>query len=267
MQAVLQGQRFVLATLVLLVAQPAFAQTYAEQSTAFLFDDPSTSGAPALSLSDESEVSLNLPWPVPFYGAPYESVSISDNGALRFNQGLLSQSSDTCFPSALAGGNPDVAVFWDALQPGLLGSAHAELHTSPPRFVISWIDYEHSLHPSLGSASFQVVLYPSGTIDVRYSSTALGDVSVDFGASATVGVQNAVGGTNHAGDSLASSCNVPTALGNSARRFVTPTTSMQTGSACATETVTTATLRSCPGRRRSATRSTKTATETSLRTS
>ena len=206
----------------LLLSPLAAAQTYVEQTPAYFYDDPLASGAIAHSITDEGVVTLQLPWAFPFYGNEQNFISISDNGGIRFGLELATSSTNACLPSALAADNPDVAVFWDSLEPQANSSLHTEELDLPARYVITWVGFGHAMNAAGTTATFQAVLFPSGTIELRYAATAFNDLTVDLGASATVGIQDAVGSQHHSGNVVESHCGTATVLPSTALRYCDP---------------------------------------------
>lgn len=60
------------------------------------------------------------------------------------------------------------------------------------RFIVSWEGVPH--YPSVGEVDFQVHLYQDGRIEFHYQDGYFGNSSYDYGKSATIGIQDHVGG-------------------------------------------------------------------------
>jgi hypothetical protein len=113
---------------------------------------------------DNSATKLNLPFTVRFYGVHYQSVWVSDNGFLSFEEPT------THTPQAIpntAKPNSLIAPFWRDLDPSegsiTYGIAYLQGWNV---FVISWNDV-----PNKGNGvkqSFQVIIYPIGYFDPGY---------------------------------------------------------------------------------------------------
>ncbi|MEE2828916.1 MAG: putative metal-binding motif-containing protein, partial [Myxococcota bacterium] len=206
----------------LLGLSPAGAQSYTQTSVPYSYDDPTLLGSPPLVLTDESFVTVALPAPFPFYGVQYSSISISDNGGIRFGNNLIIDPQNNCIPSASPGGDPDIALYWDDLVPGPNTEVYFSGASSPNRFLVTFVDIEHGQASGGGTATFQLALFPSGALEIRHQQALFGDPLLDDGASATIGIQNVVGNTHGTGDFLQASCNVPVSTTNTATQFCDP---------------------------------------------
>ena len=150
---------------------------------------------------------LSLPWPITFYGAPFTDVVAQENGAMSFGTcGVGVDASNSCLPAAEPNCNsPDLAVLWDnvVLSPssGAVWSWH---DTVGDRFIVSWEDVPLAIG---GEGSFQVHLFADGRAEYHYSDLDFGNGSYDWGAGATVGIQDRVGGTADSGGVVPYSCN------------------------------------------------------------
>ena len=211
---------FALTALALLLATPALAQDggpdasgYAWTSAVYDFV-PLAGVGTALSLGGDDEADVSLPWGFTWYGVEYTDLRVSADGALRFGAAGDIGLGD-CLPLDDAEA-PDVAVFWDDLDLDVGGEVLWWEDTSAGRFIVSWEDA-----PSLagGAGSFQVQLYEGGAVELHFADTDFGDAAYDSGASASVGIQNAAGGTAGAGDALSVSCDAPSIVDGTAILF------------------------------------------------
>ena len=181
-------------------AVPAHAQSGGPDSFGYqYFTTPhefvpllTTGGATPTGISGSGEEVVTLPFPFSFYGNTYTEVAISAEGALTFTTSASVQPGNSCFP-ALASGSPDIAIFWDDLNP-LNGEIRTWYDSAEGRFIISWEGVAHA--PNNGAASFQIHLYElGGDIEFHYADVDFGNAVSNFGVSATVGIQDNIGGT------------------------------------------------------------------------
>ncbi len=185
---------------ILAVGNPAQAQTggpdnfgYQYLPTTYDFVPLlSTSGATSTSINGSGEQVVTLPFAFSYYGNTYSQVAISAEGALTFTTSASVPPSNSCFP-AVSAGSPDIAIFWDDLNP-LTGEIRTWHDSANQRFIISWEGVAHA--PNNGAASFQIQLYEvGGDIEMHYADVDFGNVVSNNGVSATVGIQDNVGGT------------------------------------------------------------------------
>jgi len=172
----------------------------------------------ALSTSVDQEVDVTLPWSFPWYGSTYSTVTVGSTGGVSFGGGLQVGYNNSCLPAfgtSDSDGGPDIAVFWDNLQPSYAGAVYAWEDIINGRFIISWEGVPHWSAQTLG-ISAQLHLYPTGEIEMHYENTIFGSGSYDEGNSATVGIQDQAGGTY---DSLEWSCSSGGILGGTSVGF------------------------------------------------
>ncbi|MEV6250800.1 S8 family serine peptidase [Streptomyces sp. NPDC051742] len=137
---------------------------------------------------DEDATTVQLPFPVSFYGVTYSSLNVTSNGLVNFLAPRLGDYANTDLPAA-AQPNGVIAAYWDDL---LLDRASAVTtavtgRTGSRVFALSWENAALAATPSV-RVSFQVLLHEAtGAITVQHKDVAPG------GASATVGVENQSG--------------------------------------------------------------------------
>ncbi|MCO4768473.1 MAG: hypothetical protein KDA24_00475 [Deltaproteobacteria bacterium] len=158
-------------------------------------------------------VDVPLPFPFPWYAGTSSLVSVSGNGALRLTTGGLAGAMNQPIPSP-PGPRPDIAVLWDALDPSSGGAVRWYDDVPGNRFIVSWEGIPHA--SGVGSVSFQAHLSPDGSVRMHWLDTQLGNPIFDNGASATVGIQDALGGSLGAGNALQYSYNAPNIFDQSA---------------------------------------------------
>ncbi|HEU5456264.1 MAG TPA: choice-of-anchor D domain-containing protein, partial [Nocardioides sp.] len=131
---------------------------------------------------DQNQGPFALPFPFTFYGQTFNSFRACTNGWISFTS-TLTTFTNTVLPSGGATAPENaIAAFWDDLTFSSAGDVYR--HYDGEKYIISYVNV-----PRLGSGgpySFQILLYPSGTIDFQYLSmqgTRLNE--------ATIGIQNA----------------------------------------------------------------------------
>ena len=167
---------------------------YACPTTTYSWID--ASAGTDLGLGDESIVGVTAPFPVTIYGTQTTDLFVSSNGWL----GLSASSSpedwtNQNIPSATVP-NGIVAPFWDDLDPGSWGRVVTHTTGSAPdrSYTVAWLAVPH--YDYGGSVSFQVVFSESdGSIRLQYQDVTFGSTAVDGGRSATVGLEDEVGGS------------------------------------------------------------------------
>ena len=130
---------------------------------------------------DQNSGVIALPFSFSFYGSTFNEIRVCTNGWLSFTSALTTFT-NTALPS---GGStaPEnlLAPFWDDLTFSATGDAY--YHYDGSKFIISWVGVPRL--SSGGPYTFQVLLYPSGTIDFQYLDMQGARLN-----EATVGIQN-----------------------------------------------------------------------------
>jgi hypothetical protein len=162
--------------------------------TALVFVSPS--GIPN---TDTGQVDVSLPWAFPFYGNNYSTMSVGVDGVMSFLPGNDMVSSNWYLPT----GTPmDIALFWDDLSVNGAGTGEVWVadDTANARYILSWEGVQRDTTPDSGS--FQIHLYSDGRIGMFWADTDFGSAAFNNGKSATVGIQDQIGGTHYSGNSL-----------------------------------------------------------------
>jgi len=146
-----------------------------------------------LSDCDDCVATVNLPWSMPFFGRNYTQVTISSNGFLRL--GSYSGSSYNSNPTLSWYGSssapgPVIAPLWDDWNPAASGSVY--YGTVGSAFVVEWWGMYHYGQSSGSTYTFEVKLFADGRIEFHYGNMTGGGASWDYGASATIGLQEDV---------------------------------------------------------------------------
>jgi hypothetical protein len=132
---------------------------------------------------DQNQGPFPLPFPFTFYGQTFNSFRACSNGWISFTS-TLTTFTNTVLPSGGATAPENlIAPFWDDHTFSTAGDVY--YHYDGEKFIVSYVNV-----PRLGSGgpyTFQILLYPSGTIDFQYldmQGTRLNE--------ATIGIQNAI---------------------------------------------------------------------------
>jgi hypothetical protein len=152
----------------------------------YSFVDISGTGT-ALGLSDDDyEYPVSIGFTFDFYGVSYTDIAVQSNGGLTFGAWEI----DFTNYSLPYFTDPFIAVFWDDLDPSSGGEIYYQTMGSAPNrtFVVQWDGLPEWFVG--GAVTFEVILY-EGTNEIlmQYADTDFGDASYDYGASATVGIQ------------------------------------------------------------------------------
>ncbi len=150
---------------------------------AFEWQEISGVGTRLFGGADDSSTTVSLPFPFTFYGRSYSQVHVCTNGFLSFTD-RDSSLVNTDLPNA-AEGVPRalVAPYWTDLDlRAARGAGRVYAHHDGSKFIVEWKDAVH--FSGAGPYTFQVLLWPSGTIEYQYQELgALLDA-------ATVGIQD-----------------------------------------------------------------------------
>lgn len=162
---------------------------YQHENIAFNWIDTS-SGTLHDIRSGNGYFTLPLGFNFEFYGQTQTEVKVDVNGYMTFGQ-YAQQWNNTPLPTADDHHNM-LAVYWDYVTTWS-GNIYSLLEGEAPnrRLTITWQDVTHYEISGTG-ITFQATLY-EGTNDIvyRYLDVEFGNSAYDFGASATVGVENA----------------------------------------------------------------------------
>jgi subtilisin family serine protease len=164
------------------VRRDAFGMTCREEETTqyYLTDSIGLQG-------DDENVQVQLPFAFPFYGNDYQFVNISTNGFIAVN-GASSEHNNVAIPSPT---NPNRSIypFWDDLvadSDSKIGTRSILSGTMIVAYAIEWKNLPFRQAP-YARVTFEMVLYPSGDIVVKYRS---GDGTLARGGGATIGTEN-----------------------------------------------------------------------------
>ncbi|GAB4580555.1 MAG: hypothetical protein Fur0022_32970 [Anaerolineales bacterium] len=185
---------------------------YSFSAVPFTWVEIMTTGTP-LGLSDDGEANVTMPFQFTFYGVTSDQVRIGNNGGVRF----ATTTGDVAVTNAAL---PNTAhpltffPFWDDIDADTGNVYYETQGTAPNRqFIVEWFDRPHFSN-SPGHVTFQMILF-EGTNEIlfNYLDVDFSDPQWNFGASATIGV-------NESGTSATQySFNTPSVTDNSSILF------------------------------------------------
>ena len=153
-------------------------------------------GAIALGSTDDGVTRLALPsaFRFPFYGATVQNyIWVGSNGGINTTYAAIGPG-NTGLPASPSANAPDIAVYWDDLDPSSGGGVFAWYDGT--RLIVSWENVPHGRDSGSSTAegvSVQAHIYPTGYIEFHYLETDVGDPLYDDGRSATIGIGNVAG--------------------------------------------------------------------------
>ncbi|MEM9271340.1 MAG: carbohydrate-binding protein [Cyanobacteria bacterium P01_F01_bin.143] len=177
------------------ISDLGWQQTYPASTVEYQWTDSNQSDGPsfdwvdissfgtAVSLGDDDEVNIALPFDFAFYGESQTSVNISSNGYLTFGTDGTSYYNNP-IPTTYDA-NYLIAPFWDDLNPNAGGSIYYHHDVAEERFIVQYQDIPR--YEAEGSLTFETILHADGSIVFQYEDL---NAIVD---SATIGLENADG--------------------------------------------------------------------------
>ncbi|NUM46156.1 MAG: DUF4397 domain-containing protein [Anaerolineales bacterium] len=158
-----------------------------DDTAPFNWVDISPTGT-ALNLTDDSEANVTLPFQFTYYGVTSNLIRVGNNGGILF-------AATTGDVGITNGTLPDAAhplgifPFWDDIDADTGNVYYETQGTAPNRqFIIQWHDRPHFSN-SPGHVTFQLVLFETtNEILFNYLDVDFSDPQWNFGASATVGI-------------------------------------------------------------------------------
>lgn len=156
-----------------------------------------TNGMTSLALTDNGvSPAQALTFAFNYSGREYTNLYVGANGLVGFQSLSMSLTGNTDLPvSALP--NAIVCPFWDDLNPTASGEVwFGVLGTEPNRCaVVSWVDVPHKVTTGGQTKfSFQVILYENRNIRFQYARVDAGNPQYVQGRSATIGMEDFMGG-------------------------------------------------------------------------
>lgn len=126
----------------------------------------------ALFQTDDDTDSVGFGFTFPFFGTAYTDVFVNSNGRLTFNTG------DTAFLESFAefAEQPQIALFFDDLNPSASNTADVFVNPFPDRLVITYNRIPE--FPNDGENTLQVTLFEDGQILFAYKGVTARDAIV-----------------------------------------------------------------------------------------
>ncbi len=158
---------------------------FTQSANASAFIDISSTGT-SLPLSDDGEA--NITTSVGNDLAPAGAWTIGNNGLMASGSNVAIDFSNAALPNS----DFDVALapFWDDIH-DTAGSVYWQetVVNGINALIVQWDDRPH--YNNVGNATFQVQVFESGPVPIRYAyqDVDFGDPAFSFGASATIGYQ------------------------------------------------------------------------------
>jgi|GEM_PF-3684240 len=137
----------------------------------------------SLSLGDDGEYQLNLPFNFPFYDEVKNTLKIGANGYLTFGSFGKDYTNDP-IPN-ISTPNDYIAPFWDDLNPNNGGSVYYYHDQANNQFIVEYQNIP--TYNSKGTLTFEVILKPDGNILFQYDQVS---GTTDSG---TIGIENVDG--------------------------------------------------------------------------
>jgi subtilisin family serine protease len=154
-----------------------------------------TNGMTSLTLTDNGvSAAQQLGFSFRYSGKEYTNLHVAANGLLGFVNLSLSASVNTNLPLPSVP-NAILCPFWDDLNPAGGGQVwFATMGTAPNRYaVVSWVEVPHKLSSST-KFTFQAVLYENENVRFQYAKVNSGNSQYAQGVSATIGLEDFMGG-------------------------------------------------------------------------
>ena len=153
-----------------------------------------TAGGTKLTLGDDEAASVPIPFPFTFYGTSFSSVKVSSNALLVFGADPATAYDNRPLPDPMTP-NRILAPLWDDLNPLNGGGIwHRTVGTAPNRrFVVAWVGVPHYLAVSHKVTLEAILEEGTNGIVFQYQDVSSGDPTLDYGADASVGMEDAAG--------------------------------------------------------------------------
>jgi hypothetical protein len=165
-----------------------FKPQYTVEETTYAFDDIQSTGT-RVSIPDEENIQINPSnFSFSYHDSLYETFYISGNGVIFFENMSSSCYSNGPIPGNNAFNSIFIAPYWEDLNDA---DVFWELKNteSEKKLIIQWQDVSHYDYDSSFTITFQAILYENGRISFQYKDTEFGNEQINYGNSATVGLQ------------------------------------------------------------------------------
>lgn len=146
---------------------PPLTSAYQFKVSGASYDSAAAAAGTLLPLADDDTRMVRLAFSFPFFGNTFQSVYVNSDGNLTFNQGDNGATERSL--GRLAGGGPRIAALFEDLDPSQ-AQGGVFVTSEPGRLVVSWVQVpEFSVFGTGGVETFQVRLYPDGSIQFAYA--------------------------------------------------------------------------------------------------
>ena len=147
---------------------------------------------------DDAFSTLNIGFPISFFGQTYSTAYISSNGFLTLGSNAGATAPLNAAIPTTATPNGVIAPFWDDLYPGATGSVHAAVSGAAPNrtLYVEWFNVPHFNLSSSGPVTFEAIIKENGDVRYQYLDTSFepaGNPAWNSGGSATAGVERVDG--------------------------------------------------------------------------
>lgn len=176
------------------ITTPSLPSQYVCAADSYSWVTPPSTAA-SYSLTDDSSVTVSIPFGFDLYGTTATSLKISSNGYIRFDGGSATQYANSTIPST-PDPNAMAAAWWMDFDPSRGGQIRSHvIGTAPSRtMVVSWIGLMPFSTSATNGASFQILLdEASRSIEFQYQDTLVGTSTIDRGRTGTVGIESSDG--------------------------------------------------------------------------
>ena len=167
----------------------SFRPLYTAVETSYNFEDIQTSGSNEI-IDDEDYITIGpTDFIFMFHDNTYDTFYISDNGAIYFEHSHWNWgSTNSSIPSDDAYNGTFIAPLWDDYD-GADIFWEVQNNADTKKLIVQWQNLSHYDYETNSNITFQAILYENGRICFQYKDTKFDNESIDYGNSATVGVQ------------------------------------------------------------------------------
>ena len=152
-------------------------------------DTAAAAAGTVLALADDDTREIPLGFSFNFYGNTYTSVFVNSDGNLTFSAGDVATAPRDL--SRFLTGVPRIAPFFDDLNPA--DGGQVSFTAEAGRFVVSWTEVPECCLPSVTPKStFQVLLFPDGSVEFAYGTVGANDAVVGISPGAFTGAAEIV---------------------------------------------------------------------------
>jgi len=124
-------------------------------------------GTPLAALDDDDTRLVGLPFAFPFFGVTYNQVWVNSDGNLTFTVGDFASTDRSL--GRMTAGPPRISPLFEDLNPAQTAGG-VRVFADSSHVVVSWVNVpEYSAYGTGALQTFQVKLYPDGTVQFSYN--------------------------------------------------------------------------------------------------